>query len=119
MTEDQKETFLQIARCGVTCGFQHPLEWIANYCRGFVSVLPYESQEKAAQEAYETYAAFYSEAGPGAPTTVREVEDMVIAFYKRCSFPGCYTEGEGKVPNLENTNLQLCEEHEGCMRGPE
>ncbi len=38
MTEEEKETFIRVAIAGLTQGLQHPLEWLASYCRGFHSI---------------------------------------------------------------------------------
>ena len=118
MTPEQEKVFVKVAICGTTMGLRNPLEWLASYDRGFQSVLPIKEREKAREKVWDAFVAFYAETGPGPGPDVHDLSCMVNDYYLRCCFPGCYIEGEYKVPGKENTNLLLCPLHEECLHAP-
>ncbi|MDP2727346.1 MAG: hypothetical protein Q8P59_07355 [Dehalococcoidia bacterium] len=121
MTPEQKELFVEIALAGVTTGFYHVHEWLAVYEETVTwdFVPDPEVREKILREASEAMASFLNEAGPSErPFTSEDAWEMCAAHFRSCCFPGCYREGTLAVPGRENTNLVLCEKHDGCVRAP-
>jgi len=120
MTDEQKHLFVEMARAGVTQGLYNVLEWPDAYQTMLGVALPCGDDLAPAQEAWDAFAAFWSQTGPWEARLSREdMHKLVDAHFLKCCFPGCYVKGVHKIEGRENTNLKLCEDHKGCIKGPE
>ena len=83
MREDQRDLFISIARAGITCGLNHPFEWLVNWNRSLTHWAKYEDLAAKELEAYECYAALYDDTAPEYHPSVKDIEEMVTAFYSK------------------------------------
>ena len=83
MTEDQRDLFIAIARGGITCGLNHPFEWLVNWNRSLMNWAKWEEVAAKERKAYECYAALYDDTVPDFHPSVEDIVKMVNAFYSK------------------------------------
>ncbi len=81
MTEEQRELFVAIAKAGITCGLNHPFEWLVNWCRTLDAWAKYEEIQAKEVEAYECYVALYTETAPDFRPTIDDIVKMIDVYY--------------------------------------
>lgn len=108
MTQEQKDLFISIAQMGMTCGLDHPFEWLNNYIRHLPNFEVYEDIPGKQEAAEDAFIAFLkdTECQPDDPVANLDREGL----YKMIG--DCY-EAERK---RENVTLQQ-HEFEHLIRG--
>lgn len=79
MSQNQMETFVQMAQLGVAMGLMHPFEWLYNATRvtGFMS---YEQQPAANDKIVDAFLAFWhgTDSQPNDPCTTITAEELFV-----------------------------------------
>jgi len=81
-------TWWSISAMGMACGLTHPYEWLINYVRSYLHIIPYHKIREVERQANEAALAFFT-ASSSCPEETKEWEEggidymyMVIdAFY--------------------------------------
>ena len=59
MNQKQKDKFIEIAQFGVSCGLEHPFEWIENFLYHGLQLCPFEERHELEVNAVDAFVAFY------------------------------------------------------------
>ncbi len=77
MTNEQKDLFISIAQMGMTCGLDHPFEWLNNYIRHLPNFAIYAEIPEKQKDAEDAFIMFLrNTAGPDDPTENLDCEGL-------------------------------------------
>lgn len=85
MTPEQKDLFISIAQMGMTCGLNHPFEWLSNYIKHLPNFAIYAEIPEKERDAEDAFVAFLQNTGAGPDDPVedmnRDVLSCIVAHY--------------------------------------